>query len=143
MDPRESTGLTWLRMGPMNSRMSSVKVTAVMVVTMQSSGPILILKHNDGTPSVTASTLLMSWLSGRFSTIFTMARTTTLWPMQRRILWLKKLSIPSAVTLCMCLDMPAPVSANSIISVRLLVSVMTSVIIVFTRLNPKSLVTRV
>lgn len=123
--------------------MSSVKVTAVLVVTIQSNGAYLILKHSVGTPNVVASNLLMKWLRGKFSIMFTTASITTLWPIQRRILPLKNLSIPSAVTLCLCLDMPAPVSANNIMSVSLFVSVMTSVIIVFTRLNPKSLVTRV
>lgn len=63
--------------------------------------------------------------------------------MQPRILWLQKFSIPSAVTLWTCLDMPAPVNANSIINVRLLVSFITSVIMVFTRLNPNAVVRRV
>lgn len=63
--------------------------------------------------------------------------------MQPRILWLQKFSIPSAVTLCMCLDMPAPVSANSIINVNLLVSFITSVIMVVTKLNPNAVLRRV
>lgn len=36
MDPSESIGLTWLSIGPASSRMSSVNVTAVVVVTIQS-----------------------------------------------------------------------------------------------------------
>lgn len=97
-----------------------------------------ILKHNEGTPSVVASSLLIVCLSGRLMMTFTLVSTSTLPPIHWRILWLQKFSIPSAVTLCMCLDMPAPVSANSMISVSLFVSVTTSVMMVSTRLNEKS-----
>lgn len=116
--------------------MTTANVKVSIMVSMQSSGLILMLKQSDGTRRTHAKSLVSKLFSGMFSVVLTVAKTNALPPMQRRILLWWKFSIPTAVSLCLCLETPAPDSANIIINDRYVVTKAMSIMIEPTTAKP-------
>lgn len=102
----------------MNDRLYEVRTSV---------GVTLMVKHTDGTPSMQASVRDRVTFSGTLVIALTSVRTSTLPPTQACALCPWKLSIPTAVSLCLCLEMPAADSASSMMNERFVVSIASSI----------------